>query len=169
MIYLEIKKGKNSGSVLMKMKGVLISFFGDLGRYAKTNILFLTFVLTSLMNGVLLRAVTVKNIFDISPILADMAVILLIGSFGYIFKPKNQFRYFMVFSIIFTLICVVNSVYYNNYVSFASFSLLKSSTQLLGVTDAVVENVMELKDFMFLFKIVILIFVHRYLKGKGYY
>ena len=169
MIYLEIKKGKNSGSVLMKMKGVLISFFGDLGRYAKTNILFLTFVLTSLMNGVLLRAVTVKNIFDISPILADMAVILLIGSFGYIFKPKNQFRYFMVFSIIFTLICVVNSVYYNNYVSFASFSLLKSSTQLLGVTDAVVENVMELKDFMFLFQIVILLFVQRYLKGKGYY
>lgn len=169
MIGLEIKKGKTSKSIFTKIKGVFISFFGDLGRYAKTNILFLTFVITSLINALLLRAVTVKNVLDISPILADLAVILLIGSFGYVFKPKKQFRYFFVFSLVFTLICVVNSVYYNNYVSFASFSLLKSSAQLLGVTDAVVENVMELKDFMFLFQPVILIFVHRYLKGKGYY
>lgn len=169
MICLEIKKEKTSQSILIKIKGVFISFFGDLGRYAKTNILFFTFVITSLINAMLLRAVTVKNVFDMSPLLADTAVVLLIGSFGYVFKPKNQFRYFMVFSIIFTLICIVNSVYYNNYVSFASFSLLKSSAQLLGVTDAVVENVMELKDFMFLFQIVILTFVHRYLKAKGYY
>lgn len=169
MICLEIKKEKTSQSILIKIKGVFISFFGDLGRYAKTNILFFTFVITSLINAMLLRAVTVKNVFDMSPLLADTAVVLLIGSFGYVFKPKNQFRYFMVFSIVFTLICIVNSVYYNNYVSFASFSLLKSSAQLLGVTDAVVENVMELKDFMFLFQIVILTFVHRYLKAKGYY
>ncbi len=169
MIYLETKKQKPSRSIFRKIKNVSISFFCDLGRYAKTNVLFLTFVLTSLINAILLRAVTVKNIFDISPILADTAVILLVGSIGYILKPKNQFKYFLVFSIIFTLICVVNSVYYNNYVSFASFSLLKSSTQLLGVTDAVVENVMETKDFMFLFQIVVLIFVHCYLKKKGYY
>lgn len=166
---MESKKKKTSKGILIKIKNVLVSFFSDLGKYAKTNILFFTFVITSLINATLLRAVTVKNTFDMSPILADLAVILLIGSFGYLFKPKNQFRYFITFSIIFTLICVVNSVYYNNYVSFASFSLLKSSTQLLGVTDAVVENVMELKDFMFLFQIVILIFVHRYLKVKGYY
>lgn len=151
------------------MKNVLLSFFCDMGRYIKTNILFFTFVITSFINAFLLRFVTVKNIWDLSPILADIAVILLIGSFGYLLKPKNQFKYFLFFSILFTLICIVNSVYYNNYVSFASFSLLKSSTQLLGVTDAVVENVMELKDFVFLFQIVVLVLIHVLLKRKGYY
>lgn len=169
MVCLEKTKENTSKSIRNKIKNVFFVFLCDLGRYIKTNILFFTFVITSLINAFLLRFVTVKNVFDISPVLADLAVILLIGSFGYLLKPKHQFKYFMVISIIFTLICIVNSVYYNNYVSFASFSLLKSSTQLLGVTDAVVENVMETKDFIYLFQVVVLFFVHSYLKKKGYY
>ena len=137
--------------------------------YSKTNVLFFTFVITSLINASLLRFVTVKNVFEISPVLADLAVILLIGCFGYLIKPKHQFKYFMTWSIIFTLICVVNSVYYNNYLSFVSFSLLKSASQLGGVSDAVVENVMEKKDFIYLFQIVAMLFVNRYLKRKNYY
>ena len=36
----------------------------------------------------------------------------IIGALGYLFKPHNQFKYFSVWSIIFTLICFINSVYY---------------------------------------------------------
>ena len=144
-------------------------FFKQMWGYSKTNVLFFTFVITSLINASLLRFVTVKNVFEISPVLADLAVILLIGCFGYLIKPKHQFKYFMTWSIIFTLICVVNSVYYNNYLSFVSFSLLKSASQLGGVSDAVVENVMEKKDFIYLFQIVAMLFVNRYLKRKNYY
>ena len=93
-------------------------------KYVSTNVLFLTFTITSLINGYLLRFFTVKNYFNIKPIIADLAVILIIGSLGYLLKPKHQFKYFFTISIIFVAICMVNSVYYTNFVSFALTSVI---------------------------------------------
>lgn len=138
-------------------------------RYIKTNILFTTFLLSSVINGCLLRFLTVKNYFDIRPIIADTAVVLIIGAFGYFIKPKHQFKYFFTWGIIFTVLCVINSMYYTNYLSFASFSLLETSLQVVDVGDAVVENVMELKDFSYIWQIFALIFVNRVLKKRKYY
>lgn len=138
-------------------------------RYIKTNILFTTFLLSSVINGCLLRFLTVKNYFDIRPIIADAAVVLIIGAFGYFIKPKHQFKYFFTWGIIFTVLCVINSMYYTNYLSFASFSLLETSLQVVDVGDAVVENVMELKDFSYIWQIFALIFVNRVLKKRKYY
>lgn len=138
-------------------------------EYMKTNVLFLTFVLTSVLNACLLRFLTVKNFFGISPIIADLAVVLIIGAFGYFIKPKHQFKYFFIWSIIFTVLCIINSMYYTNYLSFASLSLLETSTQIVDVGDALVENVMELKDFAYLWQLFALFFVNQSLKKKDYY
>ncbi len=137
--------------------------------YLKTNILFMTFVITSVLNGCLLRFLTVKNYFDFYPILADLAVAVIIGAFGYFIKPKHQFKYFMFWSIFFSVLCIINSMYYTNYLSFASLSLLETSTQIVDVGDAVVENVMELKDFSYLWQIFALIIVNQSLKKKDYF
>ena len=138
-------------------------------NYLKTNVLFMTFVLTSLINGCLLRFLTVKNYFDFRPVIADLAFILIIGAFGYFIKPKHQFKYFFTWGIIFTLMCVINSMYYTNYLSFSSFSLLETSLQIVDVSDAVVQNVMELKDFSYIWQIFALLYVNRVLKKKKYY
>ncbi len=155
------------------LKKDFIDFFKSLKKWSKsyisTNILFMTFVLTSLINAYLVRFFTVKNYFNIKPVVADLAVILIIGAFGYLFKPKHQFKYYFIWSIIFVVDCVVNSVYYTNYLSFASFSLLKSSTQAVGVSDAIIKNILELKDFFYAYQIVAMIFVHKFLKKKKYY
>ena len=137
--------------------------------YLKTNILFMTFVLSSVINGCLIRFLTVKNYFDIKPIIADLAIILILGAFGYFIKPKHQFKYFFTISCVFVLLCIINSMYYTNYLSFASFSLLETSLQVVDVGDAVVENVMEIKDFCYLWQILALLFVHKSLKKKKYY
>lgn len=137
--------------------------------YYKKNILLLTFVVTSLINEWLLRTLTVKNVFAIKPILADLFILFLISAIGTLIKPKHQFKYFMTFSIIFTAVCLINSMYYTNYVSFASFSLLETSLQIVDVGDAVIQNVMELKDFCYLWQILALFFVNKYLKKKKYY
>lgn len=137
--------------------------------YLKTNILFMTFVITSVLNGCLLRFLTVKNYFDFYPIIADLAVVVIIGAFGYFIKPKHQFKYFMFWSIFFSVLCIINSMYYTNYLSFASLSLLETSTQIVDVGDAVVENVMELKDFSYLWQIFALILVNQSLKKKDYF
>ena len=114
--------------------------------FIKNNVLFSFFVASMVINGILLRAFTVKNFTDISPILSDLALVLIVASFAYLFKPKNRFKYLMTWMIILTAVCLINSMYYANYVSFASFSLLATSLQIFGVGDAL-ENVTEIFNF----------------------
>ena len=136
--------------------------------YLKTNILTITFLISNIINGIILRYLTVKNYFNIKPILGDLVILLVIIAFAYLIKPKNQFKYYIIWSIILSIVCVANCVYYSNYISFISFSLLKTSSQLSGYSDAVT-SILELKDFIFLWIIVVLIFVHKKLKKKKYY
>lgn len=136
--------------------------------YIKTNILTITFLFCNLINGIILRYLTVKNYFNIKPILGDLVILLLIVAFCYLIKPKHQFKYYIVWSFILSFICIANCVYFSNYLSFISVSLLKTSSQLSGYTDAVT-NILELKDFIFLLPIIILVVIHNRLKKKKYY
>ena len=147
--------------LLKQAKSKSIYFF-------KHNILFSAFVISTLINATILRFLTVKNFLNFSPVLADLAFILFVGSFGYFFKPKNRFKYYITWSIILTIVCVINSVYYTNYVSFTSFSLLATSLQIFGVSDAL-HTIMELKDLCYIWAPISLIFIHVKLKRKGYY
>ena len=138
-------------------------------NYLKTNILMCTFIISSLINGCLIRFFTVENYFAIKPILADLTVLLIITAFGYFIKPKHQFKYFIIWSVILNAICIINSVYYTNYLSFASVSFLKTATELTGYANAVLENILEFKDLIFLWQIFTLSFVHIQLKKQKYY
>lgn len=141
-------------------------------EYFKNNVLFITFVITAVLNSTLLRFFcmhTVENFLSWKAILADLVVVTAIGAFGYLFKPKNRFNYYMSFNIFLTAICIVNSVYYTFYTSFASISML-SLTQYIGdVGDAVVENVLQLKDMIYILSPIVLTIVHLKLKKKSYY
>ena len=138
-------------------------------KYFETNILMTTFIVTSLINGIIIRCFTVANYFAIKPILADLTFLLIITAFGYFIKPKNQFKYFITWSIILSLLCIINTVYYSNYLSFASISLLKTASELGSYADAVFENILEMKDLIYLWQILTIIFVHVQLKRKKYY
>lgn len=151
------------------MKKIIKNIKGFLKGYLSTNILFMTFVSTSLINSTLLRFLTVKNFTDIKPIVADFSVILIIGAFGYLIRPKNQFKYFVTWSFIFTAMFVINSMYYTNYMSFGSLSLFSTSLQIIDVGDAVVQNVIEIKDFSFIWAIVVMFLVNHKLKKANYY
>lgn len=142
----------------------------DYRQYTKTNILFLTFVLSNLINGCLLRFFTVRNYFELRPLIADITFLVLVGAFAYLFKSgKKQYRYFMTVSIILMLVCIVNSAYYNYYTSFTSFSLLSTLSQLAGVSDAVNKNVLSIKDLIFIWQPLYLTFVHKKLIKRDYY
>ena len=72
-------------------------------EYIKNNILFLTFVITCVLNSTLLRFFcmnTIENYLSIKPIIADLAVVIIVGSFGYLLKPKNRFTYFLIFDFL---------------------------------------------------------------------
>ena len=138
-------------------------------RYLRTNILMCTFIITCLINGCLVRFFTVANFFAIKPILADLTFLLIVTAFGYFIKPKHQFKYFITWSILLTFICILNVVYYGNYLSFSSVSLLKTATELGGYTDAVFENILQLKDLIFIWQVFAICFVNHQLKKNKYY
>ncbi len=141
-------------------------------EYIKNNILFITFVLTTVLSSTVLRFFcmnTLENYLAIKPIIADLAVVIIIGAFGYLFKPKHRFTYYMGMNIFLTAICMINSVYYTFYTSFASISML-SLTQYVGaVGDAVVENVLQLKDLVYILSPITMYYVHLKLKKTNYY
>lgn len=153
-IYKKIKNRLNEISVLL---------------YIKTNILFISYVLINLVNSWLLRIVTMGNYFSIKAIITDLAFILLIGSFAYLVKPKKQFKILMTLTVIMVLTCIINAVYYENYVSFASFSLLSTASFLGDMDGAVVTSLIQPKDVLLIFPIFVLPLVHRYLKSNKYY
>ena len=137
-------------------------------QYISTNKQFIAFVISNVINACLLRFFTVHNYFAIKPVLADLAIVLILGSFVYLFKAKKQFTYLMVMSVIFNIICIVNSLYYTYFMSFASFSLIAVSLTVIDVGDAVVKNVLQFKDFIFLWQLVFIVAYHFYLKRKKY-
>ena len=148
-------------NILKKTKVCSINFL-------KNNVIFVIFVLSSVINGCLLRFFTVKNYSAISPILADLAFCIFIGAFSYFMKPKGRFKYFITWSVILTLVCLINSIYYSNYISFTSFSLLATSLQVIGVSDAM-KTIMEMKDLCYIWAPIVLIFINSKLKKKDYY
>ena len=141
----------------------------DFRQYTTTNILFLTFVISNLINAYLLRFFSVHNFFSVKPMIADMTFLLLIGSFVYLIKGRKQIRYFFVISILLNMICISNSIYYSYYSSFASFSLLSTLSQLSDVKEAVTKNILSVKDFLFIWQPIALVYVHRKLLKKNYY
>ena len=139
-------------------------------KYIKDNPIFIAYVLVNVINSTLLRFFTintVENYLSIKPIIADLTVIIIFGSFGFLLKEKSRYKYFMTFTAIFVAVCMINSIYYTFYTSYASFSML-SLTQYLGdVGDAVVENVVQPKDVVYLIAPIVLMIVNRRMKRKG--
>ena len=126
-----------------------------------TNKLFLIYIICNLLTSTLLRFLTVKNYFNIKPFIADLGTIIIIGSFSYLFKNKKRYIYLLIMTIIGSLICFANSVYYNNYLSFISISLIGSITFLKDVGNAVVDNILEFKDFLFFLQVPIFIIMYK--------
>ena len=167
-----IKNGFNKLLNQLKKKMKHIKEDHVIRNYFQNNMLFVTFVIAGVLNATILRFFcmhSIENFLSWKAVLADTAVCIALGSFGYLLKPKNRFAYLLGFNIFLTAICVVNSVYYTFYTSFASVSML-SLTQYIGdVGDAVVENVLQLKDMIYIIGPLAMIIVHIKLKKKNYY
>lgn len=139
------------------------SILNTIVEVIKNNILFSVFVITNVFIGILLRFFTihtVENLLLLKPVLADLGIVLLVGSISYALKEKNRFPYLLVMSVIFSLICIINSIYYTFYTSFVSVSLIATSRYAVQVGDAIVENVMKIQDFTYLLAPILLIITY---------
>lgn len=136
-------------------------------EYVVTNRLFLYYVLLSIVSTTLVRHFTINSgVFK--PFITDLGIILLVGSFGYFIKPKNQFRYYFVWIIIFTVLCIVSSVYYTFYTSFSSFGELATLSQVETVTGSIFDK-LRFVDVMYFLTPVIFYLIHLKLASGTYY
>jgi len=137
-------------------------------KYVYTNRLFLTYLFLTLCGSIILRNFTIAAEFSFKPLFTDLGLILIIGALGYFIKPKNQFKYFFTWICIFTLMEVVNSVYYTFYASFASFSELATLGQAETVTDSIIAQ-LRLIDFIYILQPIIFYNLHNSLRYSSYY
>lgn len=149
--------------ISLKIKAVSIIDF------IKTNILFISYVLINLINSWLLRIVTMGDIISIKAIISDLAFIVIVGALAFLLKPKKQIKVFYIITFILTAACIVNAIYYENYVSFASFSLLSTASFLGDMDGAVVTTLIHAKDVILIFPVIVLPIIHIILKKKKYY
>ncbi len=158
----EIKRAKG-------VKGVVFAVGRTMHDFFEENMLVVIFIISSVLNAFLLRAFTVKfNYNQVKPLLADIGACLVFGSIGVLAKKrKRQFIYLLVLTIIFAVISAGNSIYYTNYKSFMSISLISTASQLGGVMDAVTKNIMEPKDLLFLWSIPALIVCYILVKRRN--
>jgi len=131
----------------------ILDVFKKLRKSLSDNIVFVVFVFLNVFNAFLLRMLTMNNpsnFFAFQPLLADFAFVVIIGSFGFLFRKLGRSIYYFVVTLILTALCVINSSYYTFYTSFSSISLISTIKFIGQVGDAVVENVMKPKDFIYL-------------------
>ena len=143
-----------------------------LKKYKNNNKLFIAYALACVINGTLLRFFTmhtIENYLSIKPIIADLAIVLLIGAFGYLFKPRKRPYYYVFATVFFTAICLINSIYYTFYTSFASISMLSLTQFIAPVGDAIVENVIQIKDLIYCWAPIFIGLLAFKLKKQGYF
>lgn len=125
-------------------------------KFIKENMVMIIFTLTSLINSFLLVNMTC-GIYNIRFLICDLFILLFICSFSFLIKNKNL--YFLIFSIILTSICTINSFYYNEFNDFNSIYLFETLFQALALPSAAITNVFEFKDFIFIFQVIIMLVV----------
>jgi len=153
---------------LKKFSNINKKISKKLVEYIIANRLFLSYVIISVIGTLFLREHTIENTAKIYPFITDLGIILLVGAFGYFVKPKKQFRYFFSWLLVFSLIEIVNSIYYVFYTSFASFGELATISQTETVTGSIWEK-MQLFYIVYLILPMIFYYIHNKLNKSPYY
>jgi len=151
-----------------KIKLTLRRIRKNIIEYIATNKLFLSYVIISTIGLLLLRNFTIGNLDEFKVFCIDLAMVLIIGSFGYLFKPKNQFKYYYTLIIIFTVMEVVNSIYYTFYYSFASLGELATVGQTETVMGSIYDK-LKIKDIIYILFPFIFYYIHKKLVRTTYY
>lgn len=150
-----------------KIINILKKFRKKVAQYLSTNRLVLTFILFGLCETILIRHFTL-GILEFEPFICDLGLLIVIASFGYLFKPKKQFGYFFTWLLILTIICVINSIYYVFYKSYVSFSLIAELSFVGDVGDSLTEK-FRIIDFIYVLFPFMYYLLHTNLKRNTYY
>ena len=138
-------------------------------NFALVNKQFITFILLLTIECILLTTLTlgIKSL-RFKAISLSTAFIIILGSIGYLHKPRKQYAYFQSVLLIITIICTINAIYYTFYNSFVTINLIDSLGQVESVSGAVFDKLSIIHAIYLLFPI-ILFLLHKKLKNSNYF
>ncbi len=152
-----------------KIFGFISKYKNNFITFALTNRQFMAFIVLLVVETSLLGLLTLgPGVWGIQSLFFDFSVIVLLGSIGYLFKPKNQYAYFQTVLIIVSIILTINAIYYTFYNSFVTVGLIESLGQVHTVTDALFEKLTPLHAIYAMFPIAFYL-VHRSLRTHNYF
>lgn len=143
----------------------LKNFYSIILKYTENNILFLSYIIISLLLGFFLRIFTFGLPIYFKSFIGDFLVVLLLGSFGCLFKFNKQFNYYFSLIIFFTILCIGNTIYYVFYESFLSINLLATASMVSDVRAAAF-NKINIFQFLYILGDILFIYIYKYLKNK---
>ena len=111
------------------------------------------YIIGNFVNAILVRLFTTGH-FQLRSIFFDLAFIIGLAGLSFLIKEKRRNLYYYITTFIMMLICIINSLYYNYYNSFASISLLATSVFVKDFGDMVVQMVVRLCDLSYLWIII---------------
>lgn len=127
-------------------------------NFRKDYPVLLFYIVSNFINSILLRLFKTGS-FEIRPLFFDLGFVLVLASISFLIKKNGKKTYYVVTSIVMVLICLINSIYYNYYNSFASISLLATSVFLQDFDAVIVDFAIDFKDLVFLWQIIGMILV----------
>ncbi len=132
------------------------------------NKIVFIYILGAVINGIILRAFTIGNIFNIRPILGDLVISLIFASLYFLIKKKYRFLYLIIISIISMIVCISNIVYYFYYSSFISITFFSFALANYDTGESnVVGDLIKPQFFVFLWLPITLFFYNKRLKKKN--
>ena len=155
---LKLKNIKFTKLKNIKFKKIVDNCF----KWIKNNVVAIFFAFGNFLNAILLILLTTGK-FLFRAMLLDFGFVFLLVAFSFLIKPKKRIYYYYVTSFLMVAICVVNTMYYNYYASFASVSLLATSAFAKDMGDVVSEFAMKTTDWIYLW-----IFVGLFIVNKKY-
>ena len=139
--------------LIKNIKNVFFAYFNN-------NLLFIIYLVLSVAIGFILRLNTVGDVWAFKPFLCDLTVATIIGSFGYLFKQKNQFIFYLSVLIFFSFLGVINSLYYMFYTSFVYINLI-GTLSMLGEVGNSVTSRLELYHVVYVLAPIIYIIFYK--------
>lgn len=154
------------------MKNKVIDFFKKIRKstisYIMTNKLFISYVALALIGTIIARGFSFGHTFYLKAHATDLALILIIGLFGYFFKPKNRYKYYLLWLSIFAFVETLNVIYYKFFTSFASFGEIATLGQTETVTGSIFEK-LRLVNFIYVLGPIIFYYIHLKISRTNYY
>ena len=141
-----------------KIKNIIMNMRKFIDGFSSNYPILLFYIISNFINSILLRLFTTGR-FNIRPLFFDLGIVLLFGALSFFIKKSRKNIYYVLTSILFVAICVINSIYYNYYTSFASASLLATSVFVQDFGDVIVEFALDIKDWVYIWQLIGLVLV----------